>query len=129
MAAFGPGLDAAIEHADPLATDVAPAEPEVVEHPPQARRDPAADIVIADDDRTVADPGCGHALAERRGGGERVAARSAQPARVREVFVQVQEERAWNVALEIRGPPGAGLAQVPAQIDDHRLVASFEPPG
>ena len=49
VAGLGPGLDPAVEHADPLAVDPAPPEPEVVEHPPQARRDPAADVVVADD--------------------------------------------------------------------------------
>ena len=51
--------------------DAAPAEAEVVEHPPQPRGHPAADVVVADDARAVADPGRGHPRAERRRGGER----------------------------------------------------------
>ena len=55
VAGLGPGVDSAVEHADPLALDVPAPETEVVQHPPQPRGDPATGVVVADHDRAVAD--------------------------------------------------------------------------
>ena len=55
--------------------DCHPRGPEALEHPPQPRRDPSADVVVGDDERSVADPGRAHRLGERGAGGERVAPR------------------------------------------------------
>ena len=49
MAGRGPGPDAAVEHRDPAAVA------EVVEHPPQPRRDRAAGVVVGDDEMVGAD--------------------------------------------------------------------------
>ena len=44
-----------------------------------------------------------------------MAARRAEAVRVGEVLVEVEEDRAREVALEVRGAPGARLAEVPAE--------------
>ena len=66
-----PRLDPAVEHG------YAAAMPEVVEHPPQPRGDPAADVVVGDNEVVRADPGPGERRRERGRGGERVPARPA----------------------------------------------------
>src|SRR5439155_9757348 len=87
LAGLGPGLDPTIQHTDPFAIDPTPAEPEVVEHPPQPSGDPTADVVVADHSIAVTDPGRTHPGEERLGGGERVTTRRAQPIRVGQVGV------------------------------------------
>ena len=90
-----PGIDAAVEDGDlAMAEDV--------EHPPQPGRDPAADVVVGDDEVLVADPGRAEAVGERGGRGEGMAARRAEPVEVGEVVVQVEVDRARQVARRLR---------------------------
>ena len=55
-----------------------------------------------------------------------MAARRAEAVRVGEVVVEVEEDRARDVALDVRRAPRARLAEVPAQVDDDGRVVGLE---
>ena len=58
-----------------------------------------------------------------------MAARRPEAAEVREVLVQVEEDRAGKVALEVGAVPVAGPPEVPAQIDDDGRGGTIQPLG
>src|SRR3954468_10086449 len=98
MAGLGPGLDPAVEDTHPFAGRASSPESERVEHPPQPRGDPAADVVIADDLTPVADPDLGHARREDAWIGQGMTAGRTDAARVREILIEVEEDRTRDVA-------------------------------
>ena len=98
---------------------------EVVEHPPQARGDPAADVVVGDDEVLVADPGrLERAARTRRGrGGDGGPGRRAGG--IGEVAVDIEEDGARDVARRRRprGPsPGLPRNQRTSTIAETRVV-------
>jgi hypothetical protein len=36
----------------------------------------------------------------------------------RQVSIDVEEARAWDVAVEVERPPAAGISQIPATVDE-----------
>ena len=91
---------------------------EVVEHPPQARRDRPAGIVVGDDLVVGADPGRLEPLPEVGGRGERVAPRADGG---HEIAVEVEEDRTGEVAGVVGGATGARRAEHPAHVDEAQV--------
>ena len=106
------GPPAAVQAAMPAVEDARRAMAEVVEHPPQPRGDPAADVVVGDDEVVVADPDARQAAANARGSGR--GWRPGRRAGGREIVVEVEEDRAREVTRVVGRATGAGLAEVPA---------------
>ena len=91
-----------------------------VEHPPQAGGDPGPGIVVHHHEAVVADADLAHAGGEHGRGGQRMPPEAADmvgPGRRAEVRVEVQEDRAGDVAGLVRHPAIPGPEQVPAGVD------------
>jgi hypothetical protein len=89
----------------------------VVEHPPQARGDPATDIVVCDDRCSSPIPAASRRRTKSATLGEGMTTRADLGIR-REVAVHVEVDRARDVPAVVRLPPLAGPTEVPAAVDD-----------
>ena len=98
--------------------DRGPRVAEVVQHPPQSGRHPAADVVVDRDQVAIADPGPAEAGGERERIGQRMAAGALGG---RQVAVDVEVNRVGQVTCVIGGASRTGLAQVPADVDDPQV--------
>ena len=107
-----PALEPAVEDG------LAPAMAQVVEHPPQPGGDPAADVVVGDDEIVRADPRGRQAAGEVGRDRQRVAARPPGTGRERKVAVEVEEDRTGQVAGLVGAASGPDLAEDPADVDD-----------
>ena len=112
------GKPAASQAGEPAVEDVDPFVTEVVEHPPQARRDRPAGVVVGHDLVARADPGRLEALLEVGGCRERVAPRADGG---HEVDVEVEEDRTGEVAGVVGRATGPGRAEHPADVDDAQV--------
>jgi hypothetical protein len=88
---------------------------EVPEQPPEPLG--AAHRAVGDDEHAGPDAGAAYSLGERLGTGKGMPC-TALDRRSREVFLHVQENRTRNVAREVELPPGPGLAELPAAVDE-----------
>ena len=91
---------------------------EDVEHPPQPRGDPAADVVVGHHEARVPDPGSGEALGEGRRRGEGMAARRPEPGRVGQVLVEVEMDRPRQVPRRVGRRARPRAAEHPAAVHD-----------
>src|SRR4029079_15102073 len=103
----GPRPDPAVEHSHR-------AMPQVVEHPPEPGRDPPAEIVIPDDRVLVPDPDLLQPPTEYPWIRQRM---PAGPRRRCQVAIDVEMQRAGQVARFVRQASLAGLAEIPATVD------------
>jgi hypothetical protein len=95
------------------------------QHPRQSRGDRAAVVVIAHDRVAVADAQRAHRLRERLGRREGVAAGVAR--RRRQVALEVDPDRAGEVAAVVGGAAGAPV-EVPADVAHDDLVEALRQP-
>ena len=97
----------------------------VAEEPPEALG--AAHVAAGDDEGAVADS------RPAGGGGERVRVRqwvtAARAGFRREIGVDVEEARTWNVSREIELTPTARIAELPAAVDELVAPPYQLPPG
>src|SRR5690554_5712812 len=116
VAGLAPGAPAAVEHGHAIVADPA-------QHPPQSRSDRAADIVVGHDLIVGADAAPAEPRGELVGVGQRVAT-VAPVARAGQIFVQMQEARAGDVALCIGVAPGARVGKIMTAVDDSQAFLS-----
>ena len=90
---------------------------EVAQEPPEPLG--AAHVAVGDDEHALADSGTAGCVSERFGIRQRVTA--ARAGLRREVGVDVEEARAGDVSPQIQLAPTAGVAELPATVDE--LVA------
>jgi hypothetical protein len=109
-----PRRDPAVEHGDLVVA-------EVVEHPPQPRRDPATDVVVRDDGVRVADACPGESLGEGGGGGKWMPARRAVSVVIGQVGVEIEVDRPGQMSGVIRRPAVTRPAEIPAAVDDPEI--------
>jgi hypothetical protein len=89
--------------------------PEVAQQPPEALG-PAA-VPVGDDKDAFADPGARRGLREPLGRGQRVSALPLD-AQVGEIVVRVEERGARDVPLQVQLAAPAGVAELPAAVDE-----------
>ena len=113
----GPGGEPTIEHAHPPVT-------EDVEHPPQPGGDPAADVVIPDDEVFVADAGQAETGRELGGGGQGVATRRSVTGRIGQIVVEIDVDGPRDVARGVRDGARPRPTQDPTAVDDPEVVGA-----
>jgi len=91
---------------------------EDVEHPPQPGSDPAAGVVIGDDQVVVADPGSRQLGREHVRCRKRMTTGRAVAVEIRQVVVEIEVDRPREVPGGVGGDAAAEPSEIPADVDD-----------